>query len=155
MNSVKEKHDVPRLLVSIDFSDCCRRALRKAVDFVIGRKVEFILLHVIDKRFIEECVRLELTNADAAKKKLFIGAKGKLKALAEEEHFADNNAALIVCEGVPYMEINRKADEYKADIIVIGSCGMAGNPENIFFGGTVEKVMRFTKRPVLCIPPNG
>lgn len=155
MNLVKEKHDVLRLLVSIDFSDCCRLALRKTLDFVTGRKVEFTLLHVIDKRFVEECARLELASPDAAKKKLFMGAKAKLNALAEEEHFTDDNAVPIVCAGVPYLEINRKADEYKADIIVIGSCGMAGNPENIFFGGTAEKVMRFTKRPVLCIPPNG
>jgi len=154
MNPEKEIHNPIRLLVSVDFSDCCRRALRKALDLVSGRKTEFIVLHVIDQRFVKECIRLGLSIEDEIKKKLFIDAKAKLKALVAEE-LLDYTTKSIVCEGVPYLEINRKAEEFKADIIVIGSCGMAGNPENIFFGGTTEKVMRFTKRPVFCIPPNG
>jgi len=154
MNPEKETQNALRLLVSVDFSDCCRRALRKALVLVAHRKAEFIVLHVIDERFVKECIRLGLTIEDDIKKKLFIDAKAKLKTLVAEE-LPDSTAKPIVCEGVPYLEINRKAAELNADIIIIGSCGMAGNPENIFFGGTAEKVMRFTKRPVFCIPPKG
>ena len=154
MNQENETDHDLRLLVSVDFSDCCRMALRRGTDFVAGRKAELILLHVIDQRFVQECIRCGLDAESSVKKKLFIDAKAKLKALAEEE-LHGNAVKTIVCEGVPYLEINRKAAELEADIIVIGSCGMAGNPENIFFGGTAEKVMRFTNRPVFCIPPNG
>jgi nucleotide-binding universal stress UspA family protein len=154
MNPEREIQNALRLLVSVDFSDCCRRAFRSALDLMSGRNAEFIVLHVIDERFVKECIRLGLSIEEDIKKKLFIDAKAKLKDLVAEE-LPGNTAKLIVCEGVPYLEINRKAEEFKADIIVIGSCGMAGNPENIFFGGTAEKVMRFTKRPVFCLPPNG
>ena len=153
MSAENERNDVLRLLVSVDFSDCCRVALRKAMDTMAGRKTEMIVLHVIDQQFIQETLRLGLSIESDIKKKLFVDAKARLKALLEEEHL-EGNVKPVVCEGIPYLEINRKAEEFNADIIVIGSCGMAGNPENIFFGGTAEKVMRFSRRPVFCVPPN-
>jgi nucleotide-binding universal stress UspA family protein len=154
MNPEKEIHHALRLLVSVDFSDCCRRALRKALDLVAGRKAEIIVLHVIDQRFVQECIKAGLFLEGDIKKKLFVDAKAKLKAFLAEE-LPDSTGKPIVSEGVPYLEINRKATELNADVIVIGSCGMAGNAENIFFGGTAEKIMRFTNRPILCVPPNG
>jgi len=59
----------------------------------------------------------------------------------------------LICEGVPFMEINKKANELHAEMIVIGSCGNAGDMNTIFFGGTSEKILRFITRPVLCVPP--
>jgi nucleotide-binding universal stress UspA family protein len=153
MNSEKEIHRARKMLVSVDFSECCRLALRKALDLVADRKTKIIVLHVIDQRFVKDCLNTGLFIEDDVKKKLFLDAKAKLKALVEEE-LPERIVKSIVCKGVPCMEINRKAEEFDADIIVIGSCGMAGDHENIFFGGTAEKVMRFTQRPVFCVPPN-
>ena len=40
---------------------------------------------------------------------------------------------MMVCEGVPFLEINKKAVENDADMIIIGSCGKTGDYEpNIF-----------------------
>lgn len=145
--------NILRLLVSVDFSDCCLMALRKAMDLVAGRKAEIIVLHVIDQQFVQDTIRLGLSIESDIKKKIFLDARARLKALLEEEHL-DGDVKPVVCEGIPYLEINRKAEEFKVDFIVIGSCGMAGYPDNIFFGGTAEKVMRFSRRPVFCVPPN-
>lgn len=65
----------------------------------------------------------------------------------------DDHVQLMVSEGVPYIEINRKAVEKNVDMIIIGSCGNTGGMSQIFFGSTAEKVLRFITRPVLCIPP--
>ncbi|MEO8513717.1 MAG: universal stress protein [Ignavibacteria bacterium] len=43
------------------------------------------------------------------------------------------------------------ADKIKADIIVMGSHG-SGNLKEIILGSTAERVVRFSKRPVLVIP---
>ena len=59
----------------------------------------------------------------------------------------------MVCEGVPYLEINKKAVENNVDMVIIGSCGKTGDMSHIFFGSTTEKVLRFITRPVLCVPP--
>jgi len=56
-------------------------------------------------------------------------------------------------KGFPHMEIARRAENFNVDMIVMGSCGMVGDTEAIFFGGTAEKVLRFISRPVLCVPP--
>ncbi|MEN6509574.1 MAG: universal stress protein [Smithella sp.] len=141
-----------RLLVGVDFSDCSHTALRRAFDLTAGREADMTVVHVIDPRFARECVEMGLFSEGDIKKKLFLNAKAKLKAMLEE--FAGREVQSIVCEGMPYLEINRQADKLKADIIVIGSCGMVGKPEAIFFGGTAEKILRFTTRPVLCVPPD-
>jgi nucleotide-binding universal stress UspA family protein len=39
-----------------------------------------------------------------------------------------------------------------ADMVVMGCSGNSGDMENIFFGSTTERVLRFIKRPVLCVP---
>jgi len=35
---------------------------------------------------------------------------------------------------------------------VLGTQGTSGDMERIFFGSTTERVLRFIKRPVLCVP---
>ncbi len=149
---IDKNEPVLRLLVGVDFSDCSRTALKKAFDFTAGLEAEITVLHVIDPRFAKECVEMSLFAEGDIKKRLFLNAKARLKTLLEE--FAGRKVQSVVCEGMPYLEINRKADKLNADIIVIGSCGMIGNPEAIFFGGTAEKIMRFSTKPVLCVPPD-
>jgi nucleotide-binding universal stress UspA family protein len=65
----------------------------------------------------------------------------------------EKNTQLIVCEGTPCMEINRKAVENDVEMIMMGSKGNSDDMRAIFFGSTTERVLRFIKRPVLCIPP--
>jgi len=50
-------------------------------------------------------------------------------------------------------EINRKAVENDVEMIIMGSKGDSDDMKAIFFGSTTEKVLRFIKQPVLCIPP--
>jgi nucleotide-binding universal stress UspA family protein len=58
----------------------------------------------------------------------------------------------IVCEGSPYFEIIRKADELLVDAIVIGRQGAHGRIEKLFSGATAERVMRGSTRPVIMLP---
>jgi nucleotide-binding universal stress UspA family protein len=60
---------------------------------------------------------------------------------------------MVVCDGAPCIEINKKAVENDVDMIIMGSKGNSDDMKAIFFGSTTEKVLRFIKRPVLCIPP--
>jgi nucleotide-binding universal stress UspA family protein len=149
-NSESEKQTV---LVAIDFSDCARGALRQAKSLMAEKPVRIIALHVIDHDFIAECIRHELGDEGQIKKKLFMEAKAKLKAYVAQENFACDQVQMIVSEGVPYIEINKKAVENNVDMVIIGSCGKTGDMGRIFFGGTTEKVLRFITRPVLCVPP--
>ena len=141
------------ILVAVDFSDCARGALKKAKSFLNETPVSIIALHVIDRHFITECLNHELGDESHIKAKLFKEAKLKLRKFLKQENMEENHFKMIVCEGTPFLEINKKAIENNVDMIIIGSCGKTGDMEKIFFGSTTEKVLRFIARPVLCVPP--
>jgi nucleotide-binding universal stress UspA family protein len=46
-----------QLLVAVDFSDSSRRALHKAGELISDSLSRLLLLHVIDQRFVDECLR--------------------------------------------------------------------------------------------------
>lgn len=142
-----------RLLLAVDFSDCCTQALKTVIDLFKSRKMELVLLHVIDERLINECIKYCADDEADLKKRLFSAIREKLDDIVEQEQLTDFALQKIVCQGVPYREINRYAEKFDVDAVVMGSCGMVGDPEAIFFGGTTERVMRFITRPVFCIPP--
>jgi nucleotide-binding universal stress UspA family protein len=144
-----------RLLLAVDFSDCCNQALKTVLEFFRPRQMELVLLHVIEDRLINECLKYCADDEGEFKKRIFTTTREKLDAMAEKEKLTGFALQKIVCQGVAYREINRYAEKFDVDFVVIGSCGMAGDPEAIFFGGTTERVMRFITKPVFCIPPNG
>lgn len=140
-------------LLAIDFSDCARDALHQTKLLLAEESARIIALHVIDRDFITECVRHEFGDEGQIKKKLFMEAKIKLRDFLSQENMKGDHVKMIVCEGVPYLEINKKAVENNVDMVIIGSCGKTGDMNRIFFGSTTEKVLRFITRPVLCVPP--
>ena len=154
MPSENEAQQPFRVLAAIDFSACSRLALRTAIELFHGRRLEVFLLHVVDKRLVDECVKHCLDGKVDLRKDFFTDARKKIEALIEEE-LAGLAVHPLLCQGIPFHQINLQAEKYDVDVIVIGSCGMTGDPDAIFFGGTTERVVRFIRRPVLCIPPRG
>jgi len=141
------------ILVAVDFFPCSLLALKKA-KLLLGEKPGRILvLHVVDHDFIEKCTKNQLGSEDRIKKTLFLHAKARLQDLLRSEGMDEERTEAVVCEGLPCLEINKKAVEYDVDMIVMGSQRSAGNMKTIFFGSTAERVLRFIKRPVLCVPP--
>jgi nucleotide-binding universal stress UspA family protein len=143
----------PTVLVAVDFSHCSRLALRKAKSWAASNGGKTLALHVIDQDFIKLCVRQHLGAEEEIKKKLFITSKKKLREFIRKEGMDETNTEMIVCEGRPCMEINRKAVENDVEMIIMGSKGDSNDMKAIFFGSTSEKVLRFIKKPVLCVPP--
>ncbi len=140
------------VLVAIDFSLHSAQALRYATS-ILGRKPGRILaLHVIDRDFVEKCIRNELGAEEYIQKTLFLRAKADLKNFLKTEGMDEKGIEEMICQGVPFIEINKKAVETGADIVVMGNRGNSGDMKTIFFGSTTERVLRFMKRPVLCIP---
>ena len=142
------------LLVAVDFSHCSRLALRKAKDLHEQGRGRIMAFHVIDHDFVEQCVRDRLGKKGEIKKKLFLGAKSRLQEFVRTEGLEDNKVEKVVCEGAPCVEINKKAVEIDAEMIIIGSKGKSDDMKSIFFGSTAERVLRFITRPVLCVPPD-
>jgi nucleotide-binding universal stress UspA family protein len=112
-----------------------------------------LAVHVVDCDFVKKCVQHQLSTLGEIEKALFMEAKAALRILVHDEAMKGVSVQEVVCMGVPYLEINRKAVEVDAEMIILGSCGKARDMNTIFFGTTTEKVLRFITRPVLCVPP--
>ncbi len=146
----RANHGGLAVLVPIDFSPFSVQALRTARAFMGQKPSRLLVLHVIDKDFVDSCIRHSLGTEDHVKKTLFLSAKARLKELLRKEGMDD--AERLVCLGTPFLEINKQAIQCDADMVVMGSRGNSGDIKNIFFGSTTERVLRFIKRPVLCVP---
>ncbi|MFP3911761.1 MAG: universal stress protein [Desulfobacteraceae bacterium] len=142
----------PILLVAVDFSYCSRLALRKAMELRALQNSRMAVLHVIDHAFVEQCRRYHLGSEDDIKKTLFLRAKEKLRDFLRREGLDQGQVTHMVLEGTPCIEINKKAMEMDAEMVVIGSQGKSGDMKHIFFGSTAERVLRFITKPVLCVP---
>ena len=149
----KHKSKSPTILVAVDFSHCSRLALRRAESWASRNNGKILVLHAIDQDFVRQCIQKHLGVEKEIKKKLFINSKNKLRRFLRGEGMDENNTPMIICEGRPCMEINRKAVENDVEMIIMGSKGGSDDMKAVFFGSTTEKVLRFIKRPVLCIPP--
>jgi len=153
ITKTKNENEKKTILVAMDFSDCSKAAYRKACTIFRGDIEKIIALHVIDSEFVKRCVTHRVGKEGQIKKTLFLNAKEQLKEFIAEEKETDVKVEPVICEGVPYLEITRKAHEFNVEMIIIGSYGKAGDTERIFFGSTAEKLLRFITHPILCIPP--
>ena len=141
-----------KVLVAVDFSSCSANALKNS-KLIMGRKPDnIVVLYVIDHDFIERCVASRLGTESEIKKTLFIEAKEKLKQFLQTHSMTNTSIETEVCEGTPFLEINKKAIEKDVDIVIMGTRGTSGDIKRTFFGSTTERVLRFIKRPVLCVP---
>jgi nucleotide-binding universal stress UspA family protein len=152
-NQGNGKSGRPIVLVAVDFSHCSRLALRRAKPWAASNNGKILALHVIDQDFIRQCIHQHLGTEKEIKKKLFINSKNKLRDFLRSEGMDETNTQMIVCEGTPCMEINKRAVQNDVEMIMMGSKGNSDDMKAIFFGSTTERVLRFIKRPVLCIPP--
>ena len=83
---------------------------------------------------------------------MFLQAKKSLNDFLRAEGMEDKSIKKLICEGIPFLEINKKAFETGVDMVIMGNRGNSGDMQTIFFGSTTERVLRFMSRPVLCVP---
>jgi nucleotide-binding universal stress UspA family protein len=152
MTKISSNNKEYKVLVAVDFSPCSANAL-KSSKLIMGRKPDHIfILHVIDNDFVEKCISSGLGTESQIKKTLFMEAKERLKKFLQDQNISTNSIEMEVSEGTPFLEINKKAIEKDVDIVIMGTHGTSGDMKSIFFGSTTERVLRFIKRPVLCVP---
>jgi nucleotide-binding universal stress UspA family protein len=136
-------------LVAIDFSPCSLRALDTVLSWR-SDTTELTLLHVIDSDLGR---KLEESGVGTAKEiigRMHARADEELAALVEQRKVPRMEG--MVVEGIPFVEIVKVANDLEMDLIVVGVHGADAKLETLLFGGTAEKVLRASDRPVLCVP---
>ena len=139
------------LLVPTDFSDASHDAFDWALRCVDGNESAIIVLHVLDEALIETIAAYQFAPRDEVAKRM---RKHVEEQLAEYKESARDQVEIdtIVAEGLPFLEIIRKADDFAVDAIVMGRVGTRGHFEKLLFGSTAEKVLRGARRPVIVLP---
>ena len=155
MTENKPKNTGPKkytVLVAVDFSPASARALRMARSIMGQKPDRLVVIHVVDHDFVKRCISNGIATESQIKKILFLQAKQRLKDFLQKEGMAGHSVEELICEGIPFLEINKKAAHLNADMVIMGNRGNSGDMHTIFFGSTTERVLRFMSRPVLCIP---
>lgn len=118
---------------------------------VTGETPVVIVLHVIDHAQVALIASYELGSEKEIAARIRERAERQLAQFREE---LGSNVELetIVCEGVPFLEIIRKADEFQVGAIVMSKYGQRGHLEKLLFGTTAERVLRGATRPVIVLP---
>lgn len=143
--------DLDSLLVPVDFSPTSRQAFAEAVRIVQGENPVVILLHVVDQAQVAAIAAHELGSEEEVARIMRARAEREFARLREE---AATHVELetLVCEGTPFLEIIRKAEDFQVGAIVMGKYGLRGPLESLLFGTTAERVLRGATRPVLVLP---
>jgi nucleotide-binding universal stress UspA family protein len=126
-------------------------ALASAIRLASGEKPVLILLHVIDPSLVKFATDHGWGSQDEV---IAIMRQRAEQELEDYRQLAKDGMEIdvVVSEGVPFLEILRKSDDFAVDAIVIGKIGSRGAIDKLLFGSTAEKVLRGSRRPVIVIP---
>jgi len=139
------------LLVPVDFSPVSEAVFDQAVRLLSGEAPLIFALHVVDPSLADFVAVHGLGSRDDVLKRMHGHAERELCRLKSRVP-RGIDVQEIVSEGVPFVEIIRKAADFQVGAIVMGKFGARGTIEKLLFGSTAERVLRGSTRPVLVIP---
>ncbi|MBI3839950.1 MAG: universal stress protein [Planctomycetia bacterium] len=139
------------LLVPVDFSPISRGVFDQALQLARGDDAAVILQHVIDPSLAEFVGGLGLGSRETVLQAMRARAERELDDL-KNPTAAGVEVQTIISEGVPFLEILRKAEDFQVDAILMGKFGTRGKIEKLLFGTTAERVIRGTMRAVIVLP---
>ena|SRR5688572_2256248 len=144
--------EISDVLVPIDFSPASLKSLDYALSLV-SPDGEVYLLHVIDTDLIEKVEENELGTREAVTEKLRSRADHALDEILNEHSNVATKLNKMIVVGIPFVEILRIANDLDFSLIAMGIRGKKNNPlKELFFGSTVDRILRATSIPVICVP---
>lgn len=145
---MKEKFEVHKILIPVDFSKTSKVALEHAANLCSKFKSELYLLHVFTSSNIDVFPNLEMSRDYSNVKK---AVSNEIESIANE--FREKYGVKVSAEikdGSISKEIVLTAEEVKADMIVMGTHGVSGF-EEFFLGSNAYRVVTSSTVPVFTI----
>ena len=137
-----------RILVPVDGSKFSLQAVRLATRLARHCDSNLLLLHVLDATVVEQLQRFSDKSHDEVRADMEKSAEGFLKDMSMEVSEWDIAVDIILREGTPHEVILTEADNWGADLIVMGKLGKRG-VSRILLGSVAERVIEFTRLPVM------
>jgi len=160
--------EIKKILYATDLSPNSAYALNFALNSANLYHAEIVILHVFDRPTIGYAPMLDIYVDDKNRQALFNEHAEDVKArirkrlekiyakeIKQNPAYADTTISIEVCEGYPAETILSMVDDFKCDMIIMGTHGK-GILGNTFLGSTAKKVLRRTRKPIYIIPlPKG
>ena len=144
---------IKNIVVATDFSELSLSAFNYAKDLAETMDAKIHLITVIDitppmlskhDKTVSESVMMDSVEQQAKK---------QMAEIAEEiNDDTDIDIIQVIRKGIDYEEIVKYSNESDADLIVLATHGRTGVLHTVL-GSVAEKVIRYSKRPVLVIHP--
>ncbi|MFV8225077.1 universal stress protein [Christiangramia aquimixticola] len=136
------------ILVPVDFSEYSEYALEVAASIAKKQKAEVVAVHMIGipDSYLTRDEKQEIFNAIYY---MEITRK-RFKKFLRKDYLEDIDVTEAVKSHIIFSEINKVAEEYGADLVIMGSHGASGIKEALI-GSNTEKVIRTSNIPVLVI----
>ncbi|GER58103.1 universal stress protein [Patiriisocius marinus] len=134
------------IIVPVDFSEYSENALKVAAQIAKKQNAELVAVHMMG---LSEA---NLTKeSDTMEGVFFVKLTQKrFEELLDKDYLEGLTIHTTVKNYKIFSELDDVAQEYEADLIVMGSHGSSGFQE-VFVGSNTEKVVRSSKVPVLVI----
>lgn len=158
----QEFQSVQKILVPIDFSDYSVNACRYAIGLAKKLNAEIKLLHVYYNPIINSMPLTDTyyyqVNMDEIIREIEVRAKENMENFYNDlmekikrEKIEGVKLDYELVSGIASDEIIIKSEEYKPEVIIIGTRGQ-GERENDLIGSVTAKIIEEAKKPVLVIP---
>lgn len=134
-----------RILVAVDFGDTSGHAFDYALSLARVFKAKVLVFHIL-----EDPVLYAATTDSSFPEAYERVMQGNLEKLVQCHGSEGVEVDSEMTSGSPYDEIIRKANEWEADLIVMGTHGR-GPVKHILLGSVAEKVIRKAGCPVLTV----
>ncbi|MGE5682530.1 MAG: universal stress protein [Bacillota bacterium] len=145
--------NIKNIVVPTDFSKISNSAFLYAGSLAEQFNAKLHLIYIMDKT----PPMLALQSLDVSEEQLMRSMEEQASVTLVEicenlQKSTEVSITPVLRKGLDYEEIINYADEINADLIVIATHGRTGILHTLL-GSVAEKVIRYSKKPVLVVPP--
>lgn len=141
-----------KLFVAIDFSPNSDEALRQAHDRALSTGAQLAVCHIVPNELRSNLLFPDISRIAALKFPLEMKqiAEAAAARVAEITGRTEEEFELIVDDGTPQALILNRAEEWLADLVIVGSHGQTSAADALL-GSVTDSVIRHAHCPVLIV----
>jgi nucleotide-binding universal stress UspA family protein len=142
--------ELKHILVTTDFSECSRAALRQAAAIARLHGSDLLLLHVVAPEPIDQQA---LEPASWEYQDIVHQAESQMKAAETDDVLSGIPHQLLVENGALDMVLSKLISDRAISLLVLGTHGRTGM-RKLLLGSVAEKIFRLASCPVMTIGPS-
>jgi len=141
-----------KILYATDLSKISEYAFDYALTLSEEFNAKLLILHVISQPIDLQGFYVPHISFETIEHEIAISAKKMMDKFCKKKIKSYTNYEKFIVTGIPDIEILKKAEMEKVDLIVIGTHGRVGL-DHLLFGSTAEKVVKKAVCPVMTVRP--